>query len=69
MPDVILVPLERLDAALELLRAAKRLKSLTGGARINVLAVRTPPGLLMLGAVLSALAPRKARVAGYGICR
>ncbi len=42
MSDVILVVLGRREAA-RLLYAAECLAQLTGGARVNVLAVRTPP--------------------------
>jgi hypothetical protein len=42
MSDVILVVLERPEAAARLLCAAERLARLTGGARVNALAVRTP---------------------------
>ncbi|MBI0537395.1 universal stress protein [Roseomonas sp. KE2513] len=44
MADVILVVLVSPLAADQLLSAAERLAVLTGGARVNVLAVRTPPG-------------------------
>ena len=44
MSEVILVVLERPKAAARLLRAAECLAILTGGARVNVLALRTPPG-------------------------
>jgi nucleotide-binding universal stress UspA family protein len=44
MTDVILVVLERPEAAARLLSAAECLAVLAGGARVNVLAVRTPPG-------------------------
>jgi nucleotide-binding universal stress UspA family protein len=43
MSDVILVVLGRPEAAARLLRAAECLAQLTGAARVNVLAVRTPP--------------------------
>jgi nucleotide-binding universal stress UspA family protein len=43
MSDVILVVLGRPEAAARLLCAAERLAGLTRGARLNVLAVRTPP--------------------------
>ena len=43
MSDVILVVLGRPGVAAHLLRAAECLAGLTGGARVNVLAVRTPP--------------------------
>lgn len=48
MSDVVLVVLQRPDAAPRLLRAAERLAVLAGAARINVLAVRTPPGYVTL---------------------
>jgi hypothetical protein len=44
MSDVILVVLERPEAAPHLLGAAECLAMLTGGARVNALAVRAPPG-------------------------
>src|SRR4051794_35996925 len=44
MSEVILVVIERPTAAARLLRAAEILAILTGGARVNVLAPRTPPG-------------------------
>src|SRR5215212_9601707 len=43
MSDVILVVLGRPEAAARLLGAAECLALLTGAARVNVLAVRTPP--------------------------
>jgi nucleotide-binding universal stress UspA family protein len=50
MSDVILVVLERPEAAAQLLHAAECLAVLTGGARVNVLAIRTPPGYAALTA-------------------
>jgi nucleotide-binding universal stress UspA family protein len=50
MSDVILVVLERPEAAARLLCAAECLAMLTGGARINALAIRTPPGYAALAA-------------------
>jgi nucleotide-binding universal stress UspA family protein len=49
MSDVILAVLERPEAAAHLLGAAERLAALTGATRVNVLAVRTPPGYAALG--------------------
>ncbi|WP_159351053.1 universal stress protein [Roseomonas harenae] len=48
MSDVILAVLERPEAAAHLLRAAERLAVLTRATRVNVLAVRTPPGYAAL---------------------
>ncbi|MBI0539724.1 universal stress protein [Roseomonas sp. KE2513] len=48
MSDVVMVVLQRLDAVPRLLRAAERLAVLAGATRINILAVRTPPGYVML---------------------
>lgn len=48
MSDVVLVVLQRPDAAFHLLRAAERLAALAGAAHINILAVRTPPGYVTL---------------------
>jgi nucleotide-binding universal stress UspA family protein len=48
MSDVILVVLDRPEAATHLLYAAERLAVLAGGARVNVLAIRTPPGYAAL---------------------
>ena len=50
MSDVILVVLGRPEAAARLLYAAECLALLTGGARVNVLAIRTPPGYAALTA-------------------
>ena len=50
MSDVVLVVLERPEAAAQLLHAAECLAVLTGGARVNVLAIRTPPGYAALTA-------------------
>ena len=50
MSDVILVVLERPGVAAHLLRAAECLAGLTGGARVNVLAVRTPLEFAAVGA-------------------
>jgi nucleotide-binding universal stress UspA family protein len=50
MSDVILVVLERPEAAAHLLHAAECLAVLTGGTRVNVLAIRTPPGYAALSA-------------------
>jgi nucleotide-binding universal stress UspA family protein len=50
MSDVILVVLERPEAAGHLLHAAECLAVLTGGARVNALAIRTPPGYAALTA-------------------
>lgn len=50
MSDVILVVLERPEAAAHLLHAAECLAVLTGGARINALAICTPPGYALLTA-------------------
>ncbi len=68
MPDVILVVLERPEAAAHLLHAAECLAVLTGGARVNVLAIRTPPGYAALtaeanltGGLLDALAEEEER--------
>ena len=63
MSDVILVVLDRPEAATHLLHAAERLAVLAGGARVNALAIRTPPGYVALtseanmsGGLLEALA-------------
>lgn len=48
MSEVILVVLQRPEAALGLLRAAERLAVLSDGARISVLAVHTPLGLTIM---------------------
>jgi nucleotide-binding universal stress UspA family protein len=48
MSEVILVVLQRPEAAAGLLRAAERLAELAGGARISVLALHTPLGLTVL---------------------
>ena len=63
MSDVILVVLDRPEAATHLLHAAERLAVLAGGARVNALAIRTPPGYIALtseanmsGGLLEALA-------------
>ncbi|MFC0387236.1 universal stress protein [Muricoccus vinaceus] len=48
MSDVVLVVLQRLDAAAHLLRAAERLAALAGAGRVNVLAVHTPPGYVTI---------------------
>ena len=63
MSDVILVVLDRPEAAAHLLHAAECLAVLTGGARVNALAIRTPPGYAALtaeanlsGGLLEALA-------------
>jgi nucleotide-binding universal stress UspA family protein len=53
MSDVILVVLERPEAAALLLHAAECLAVLTGGARVNLLAIRTPPGYAALTAEAS----------------
>ena len=45
MSEVVLVLLQRPEAAAGLLRAAGRLAELAGGARINALAIRVPLGL------------------------
>ena len=50
MSDVVLVVLERPATAAHLLRAAECLAVRTGGARVNVLAIRTPPGYAALTA-------------------
>ena len=67
MSDVILVVLEHPEAAAHLLHAAECLAVLTGGARVNVLAIRTPPGYATLtaeanltGGLLDALAEEEA---------
>jgi nucleotide-binding universal stress UspA family protein len=66
--DVILVVLEHPEAAAHLLHAAECLAVLTGGARVNVLAIRTPPGYAALtaeanltGGLLDALAEEEER--------
>jgi nucleotide-binding universal stress UspA family protein len=68
MSDVILVLLDRPEAAAGLLHAAECLAVLTGGARVNVLAIRTPPGYAALtaeasltGGVLEALVAEEDR--------
>ena len=68
MSDVILVVLERPEAAVHLLHAAECLAVLTGGAHVNVLAMRTPPGYAALtaeanltGGLLDALAEEEER--------
>jgi nucleotide-binding universal stress UspA family protein len=53
MSDVILVVLERPEAAARLLGAAECLALLTGAARVNALAIRTPPNYAALAAEAS----------------
>jgi nucleotide-binding universal stress UspA family protein len=70
MSDVILVVLDRPEAATRLLCAADRLAVLAGGARVNALTVRTPLGYAALtsdaklsGGLLDALAAEDQKAA------
>jgi hypothetical protein len=66
MSDVILVVLERPKVAAQLLHAAECLAVLMGGARVNVLALRTPPGYAALTAEASLTGGLQGSPAGGG---